>query len=339
VTLGKRYSAILTVARAVLGIVLLVSVLRSGGAWESLKGLLGFAWLIGLLNAVPFVGASIEALRLGVLFGAQGLNVPFRAGFRVVAIGTLFNLWIPGGTGGDMMKLYYLSQRHRGRGVEVATILVVDRAVALFALLVLIVGLILAQRGIAGPTPTLERATAAVLACLVILLGLLAAIWSPRIRASRAYQTVILRWPLGRYFGRAADAMYAFKSRTSALVLAGVYSLAGHLLLAVSFAIAGTVLVPGVPSLLVSTLSLLGLVANALPITPGGVGVGEAAAEALFRAVGVPGGAALVAAWRVGMIGVCIAGAGLYIFGDKGTRLSTPAGPLEKSAAPTHPLA
>jgi uncharacterized membrane protein YbhN (UPF0104 family) len=73
-----------------------------------------------------------------------------------------------------------------------------------------------------------------------------------------------------------------------------------------------------VPSVLVATLSLLGLIANALPITPGGVGVGEAAAEALFRAVGVPGGAALVAAWRVGMIGVSIVGAGLYIFGDRG---------------------
>ena len=108
---------------------------------------------------------------------------------------------------------------------------------------------------------------------------------------------------------------------------------------AASFALAGSVLVPAVPAVLVSTLSLLGLVANALPITPGGVGVGEATAEALFRAVGVAGGAALVAAWRVGMLGVCVVGAGLYAFGHRGSRRTSAAPPaLEKPAAHTHPL-
>jgi uncharacterized protein (TIRG00374 family) len=316
-TSTRTRSALFVLARAVFGVALLVSVLKSGGAWESLKGMLAFIWLVAVLNVVPFIGGSIEALRLGVLFGAQGLRVPFWTGFRVVAIGTLFNLWIPGGTGGDVMKLYYLSQRNRGRGVEVATILLVDRAVALFALLVLIFGLLVVERSSPGVAPAIERAMLVVSIAIAVLLAGLLAMWSPQLRDSALHRWVTTNAPLGRYLGRAADAVYAFRSRPGALVAAGLYSLVGHLLLAGTFALAGTVLVPGVPPALVATLSLLGLVANALPITPGGVGVGEAAAEALFRAVGVPGGAALVASWRVGMIGVSIAGAGLYISGDR----------------------
>jgi glycosyltransferase 2 family protein len=334
-TAPRWRSTLFMIARAVLGVLLLVSVLKSGGAWESLKGMLGYVWLVAILNIVPFIGGSIEALRLGVLFGAQGLAVPFWTGFRVVAIGTLFNLWIPGGTGGDVMKLYYLSQRNRGRGVEVATILLVDRAVALFALLVLILSLLIAQRTAPGIAPAIERAMLVVTIGLGVLLVALLAMWSPRLRGSKLHRWITINAPFGRYLGRAADAVYAFRSKPGALVTAGLYSLAGHLLLAGSFALAGTVLVPSVPPALVATLSLLGLIANALPITPGGVGVGEAAAEALFRAVGVPGGAALVAAWRVGMIGVSIAGAGLYISGDRNRAARQGTDKLEESMGVT----
>src|SRR5438132_12271958 len=44
-------------------------------------------------------------------------------------------------------------------------------------------------------------------------------------------------------------------------------------------AMAAAVLLPGLSTLVASTLALLGIVANVLPVTPGGLGVGEAATE------------------------------------------------------------
>jgi glycosyltransferase 2 family protein len=304
----------LAVGRGVLGAALLVYVLRTGGAWTQLRELFGVLWLVALLNAFPLVGATVEALRLGVLFGAQHLHLPFRIGVRVVAIGALFNLWIPGGTGGDVMKLYYIAGRHTGRGVEVATILLVDRAVALFALLTLILALLLIQRPLML-VPVIRGATIGVAVVLGAILAGTAFIWSARIRASAVYRGVLARVPLGRHIARAADAAYRFRDHKTAILKAALLSMTGHALLAVTFAIAGTVLVPGLPPLVVGTLSLLGLVANALPVTPGGLGVGEAASEALFRSVGVPGGASLIAAWRVGTILICVLGAAYYIRG------------------------
>jgi uncharacterized membrane protein YbhN (UPF0104 family) len=307
-------SRLLTPARAVLGAALLVYVLRSGGAWEQLRELAGTIWLVALLNAMPLAGASIEAMRLGVLFGAQQLHVPFQTGVRVVAIGALFNLWIPGGTGGDVMKLYYIAGRHAGRGVEVATTLLVDRAVALFALLTMILVLLLAQPRLLE-VPVVRVAALIVAGALVSILAGTAVVWSSRVRASALYQGLLARIPLGRYVARAVDAVYRFRDQKTALLRAALLSMAGHVLLAFTFAIAGTVLVPGVPPLVASALALLGLVANALPITPGGLGVGEATSEALFRSVGVTGGASLIAAWRVGTIAISAVGAVFYARG------------------------
>src|SRR5262249_49897137 len=96
------------------------------------------------------------------------------------------------------------------------------------------------------------------------------------------------------------------------------------------FSAAAKVFIPNAPPLVVSLLSLLGLLANALPITPGGLGVGEAAFEGLFRSIGYTHGSQLILAWRAGMIALCGIGCALYIAGaDNGAQGS------EAPATPT----
>ena len=75
-TAARWRSTLFMIARAVLGVALLVSILKSGGAWESLKGMLGVVWLVAILNLVPFIGGSIEAVRLGVLFASPCRSGP-----------------------------------------------------------------------------------------------------------------------------------------------------------------------------------------------------------------------------------------------------------------------
>lgn len=105
------------------------------------KQLISAKWLLPWLSALTIFGAAIEAKRLGVLFSAQSMRLSFVEGCRAVAIAALFNFCIPGGTGGDVMKLYYLAADSRGRRVEIATLVFVDRAVALFCMLNLVVAL------------------------------------------------------------------------------------------------------------------------------------------------------------------------------------------------------
>ena len=67
----------------------------------------------------------------------------------------------------------------------------------------------------------------------------------------------------------------------------------------------------------ISMLAPLGLVANSLPVTPGGLGVGEAAFNRLFLIAGITGGADLLIGWRLLTIVLGIIGLTFYLQGRK----------------------
>lgn len=310
----RNFSAILRVA---LGVGLLYYVLKATGGWVAAKQLVSAKWLLPWLSALTVFAAAIEAKRLGVLFDAQGMRLSFVEGYRAVAIAALFNFCIPGGTGGDVMKLYYLAADSRGRRVEIATLVFVDRAVALFCMLNLVVALALLDGRLVWDHPLIGSLVAA---AAIGAMGLLAAgvvACSTRLRESHWYAYLMDRAPLRCYLTRAADALYVFRKNRAALAKAAALSLIVHLALLGVLSAAAKVFMPNAEPLTVSLLALLGLLANALPITPGGLGVGEAAFEGLFRSVGYGGGARLILAWRVGMLALCCLGCALYIAGAR----------------------
>src|SRR5262245_1065975 len=308
---------IFIILRVALGVGLLYYVLKMTGGWTAAKQLISAKWLLPWLSALTIFGAAIEAKRLGVLFGAQGMRLSFVEGYRAVSIAALFNFCIPGGTGGDVMKLYYLAADSRGRRVEIATLIFVDRAVALFCMLSLVVVLALLDGRLVWDYPLVGSLVAAAAVGAMGLLVVGAVACSTRLRESRWYAYLMERAPLHHYLGRVADALYVFRKNRSALARAAALSVVGHLaLIGVMSADARTFLANAEP-LTISLLALLGLLANALPITPGGLGVGEAAFEGLFRSVGYDGGARLILAWRVGMLTLCCLGCALYISGAR----------------------
>src|SRR5215471_12001248 len=306
-----------TILRVALGVGLLYYVLKVNGGWMAAKQLISTKWLLPWLSALTIFAAAFEAKRLGVLFGAQGMRLSFVEGYRAVAIAALFNYCIPGGTGGDVMKLYYLAADSRGRRVEIATLIFVDRAVALFCMLSLVVALALLDGRLVWDYPLIGSLVAAAAVGALGLLALGAGVCSTRLRESRLYGYLTERAPMRQYLERAAAALYVFRKNRAALARAAALAVVVHLaFLCVMFA-AAKAFIPNAPPLTVSLLALLGMVANAMPITPGGLGVGEAAFEGLFSSVGYGGGARLILAWRVGMLALCCLGCALYIAGAR----------------------
>jgi uncharacterized membrane protein YbhN (UPF0104 family) len=59
----------------------------------------------------------------------------------------------------------------------------------------------------------------------------------------------------------------------------------------------------------------LGFLANTLPVTPGGLGVGEAAFKMLFSMAGLAGGAEVLLGWRLLMILMGLLGLAFYVQG------------------------
>src|SRR5215470_11425303 len=213
----RRFFIIL---RAALGVVLLYYVLKKTGGLTTAKQLVSAKWLLPWLSALTILGAAIEAKRLRVLFGAQGMRLSFVESFRAVAIAALFNFCIPGGTGGDVMKLYYLAADSRGQRVEIATLVFVDRATALFCMLSLTVALAMLDGRLVLDYPLIGSLVAAAAVGAMGLLACGALACSTRLRKSRIYAYLMERAPLRNYLVRAADALYVFRKNKAALARA-----------------------------------------------------------------------------------------------------------------------
>ncbi len=305
-----------TCLRLILGIGLIYYILSTAGGFLEIKQLLYNPWVVVGLITLPFMGAVVESLRLGLLFKSQAITLSFSNGYRLVSIGALFNFVIPGGTGGDIMKLYYLASENRGRGVEVGTVLLVDRVVALFSMLFLTVGLALFNWQVVSSHILIKWLVVIAVLFMIGLLFFFSFSFSKRVKANKWLIKAINIIPFHHFVQRAFDAIHSFRDHKMVLIGAALWSLLGHFALVGIYLVVGRILIPDAPGIDTCLLSMLGMFANAIPITPGGLGVGEVAIDKLFTVVGYINGAQLMLAWRLGMIPVCILGGIFYIKGS-----------------------
>ncbi len=87
-----------------------------------------------------FVYGAIEviaAVRWQWLLRVQNIDLPWPRVFALVFIGVFFNFCIPGGTGGDVVKIFYLLKETPGRRAQALLSVLVDRIIGVISLAVL----------------------------------------------------------------------------------------------------------------------------------------------------------------------------------------------------------
>ncbi len=276
--------------------------------WELLAG--------GLLLVV--LQPVFHAVRWGLLLSAQGIRLTYAERLRLVLVGHFFNTFVPGATGGDIFRAYYVARGRREREAAVSSVLV-DRFLGLPPLvLILVVAAALNWeflRSISLARPLLWVVGGVVIGMPLLFalaagLGILdpqgAATWQDRIPGGRA---------LGR-FGRAMSSTLAQGRAIGTAVLVGFASHGATIGAAVLFGHAAGI--AGISLTQYVLLAPIGLTFNAIPLAPGGLGQGEVAFARLFEAAqpGLgPRGAAIMVCLRLGMILVGLAGGALYALG------------------------
>jgi hypothetical protein len=307
-----------TIFRIAIAIGLLVYLGASGAInWAALKGLMA-AWPLTLLALfVLLVDTGVAAWRLCVLLRPHGFHLSLLSSFRLTLIGVFFNACLPGGTGGDVVKIYYAAEGNRGRRTEVATVLLLDRAVGMFAMLLwpllaapFFPRMIAASSLLQGLLWTAGAAWVAMLVCMLV--GL-----SSRVRQSRLVTWMLRTLPLGRYVEQVVDTVHFYRRNVGTLLAAVAISLLALTINIVVMLIIAQAVVPTGYSWEMSMLIPLGLLANALPATPGGLGVGEAALNKLFAVVGLNGGAEILLGWRLLAMATGMIGLFFYLQGRK----------------------
>jgi len=315
--LTKITKHLYTAFRIILAVGMLYYLARSGLIeWSALSGLVS-SWHYTLLAIVLFfVATFLQAWRLQILINTH-LNLSFYASVRLTFIGLFFNTYLPGATGGDLVKIYYASKGNPGSKTEVVTIFFIDRFIGLFSLLSLPLlmapffwNLIEQQSTLKGLLIISLAVSTGII--LVVTLG-------ARFDAdnSRFLGFIERKIPFGDIFRRAINTMHAYRYQKKIIFKAIGCSLFLQLIMVyVSLSIAQAINKDGA-SLEMTILVPLGYLANALPVTPGGIGVGEAAMESLFALFQLPGGAEMMIGWRIVMVIAGLAGLAFYLKGEK----------------------
>ena len=320
----------LGVIQTAVGLGVLAWLLLSGAIdWHSIGRLLTVGWVLPTAAGLSLVNYAFMSWRLRVLMQAQDLRLPFLAAYRLTVTAAFFSWVIPGGTGGDLVKMYFLGRWYPGKVTEAITITLWDRAIGLatFLMLGLIAAAFMPNLALSLPaiTSLLITCVAALLVGGVVLALALHTDWTQR-------------WPLATLerFGRAGQTvlrmfrvMHAYRRRLGSLVAGVILSLCAQAcLLATAYSLA-TVVVDGGARPVMLVVLPIGWVTNALPISPGGLGVGEAAQEQLFKLVGLSGGAAVSISWRAVAIVMSLPGLWFYF---RGRRPPSVPGPSEHAA-------
>lgn len=301
--------------RVLLGVVLFWFVASRTGGWSlALPALTSPALLLPVV-IFSIVAAYVESLRFIPLVRSQGVSISFGQAFRLVTAAFAFNFCIPGGAIGDVSKVFYLRAARTEKAWELATVVFVDRLVGLCSMLLTIILLGAMNWSFVRGSPlflSLFLIAALILAGILLFAAVCLSTHAP---LRRVLAKAVSFMPFSRYLSRIANALFRFSDHRAALVQSVSFSLVGNLASVAMFTALGWVLFAQSPFPVPAFLSLLGMFANAVTITPGGLGVGEAAFDRLFVEAGLIGGAAMMILWRVGMLPLCLLGLAFYLGG------------------------
>jgi hypothetical protein len=258
--------------------------------WEDITKVLSepFDWKYIFLGfSLTLVIIFIGVVRWRMLLSTQGAKVPMLQILRLNFIGYFFNLFIPGATGGDVMKAYYIATIFPEKKAEVAMTVFLDRFLGLYGLF-LVAGIALAVNfNVLWANPDL-RIIIIILAALIVggLVFWILAL-SPAVKNSNTLRRIGAKIPGHRLIGRIYIAVYAYRNRPGQVILAVVISMFAHIFNILGNFFFAKALGMNVDVTTFFFIVAIGLFINAIPIAPMcGLGVGEMAYMKLFELAG-----------------------------------------------------
>ena len=271
--------------RILIGIAVLVVLYNFGNLdFEALVPLSRAPWTVVAAGALVFMTLPLMTLRWAILLRALDIAIPIFPLFRIICISAFVSQVLFGPTSADAVRgIYAWRVLHRGAG-RVAISILVDRVVGLFALIFLAVALVTLRWERVRAVPELTVLTLSLVACAVVVLVsgavLLAApsllLWNPLVLHPHHR--------ISRFLNQVQDVLMAFRHRPAAICAIVLLSLMIQSSTVIAFVIiARSLRIGGLSLLDVSVAAPLAIVANILPFTPGGLGVGEAAFDQLCR--------------------------------------------------------
>lgn len=267
-----------------LAVGLIVWFVRNGSL--DLKMILQILTPVRVAVVLALVGAQIfiNNYRWQLLMQAQGLIVSSAKTFPLSLIGMFFNYAMPGGVGGDVVKGYYLIQKHPDFRAGAIISIFMDRMIGFFIMIMTAaIALIWKWQTVLQSDALTSLATGVILLAAAFI-GFFIFSLSRRVQNFGFVKFVFEKIPLGKTIERVYVRLHAFRSHLPTLYKAFALSFFAQFGTIIAVALIGQW--AGVNELALGDymfLVPLGTVATAIPISPAGIGVGQAAFYFLFN--------------------------------------------------------
>ena len=229
----------------------------------------------------------INNYRWLILLRAQGLASSARYTLPLTFIGLFFNFVMPGGVGGDVVKGYYLLQDHPRQRFAGAISILVDRLVGFFVM----VGTAFIALFFNWDSVSHSRELQSVSLAVTALFGgfvLFFTLALSRRLGRQVFDTwfghlLFEKMPGGRKIRRIYDQVHAYRNEPKAILYSIFLSLLTQLpTVGFVYAVALAMGITEIPLAVFFFLVPVGVVVMAMPISPAGIGVGQAAFYFLF---------------------------------------------------------
>lgn len=239
-----------------------------------------------VMICMSLVGVTLylASERWRVIMASQGFHLSRWMTFRLTFVGLFFNFFVPGGVGGDVVKAYYVARTNTERKFLSVFTILLDRVLGLFAMSVMAVASLALDFAFIWNHPQLH-----VVAVVLILLmtgftvgGAIA--FSRRFRHSRRLNKIMRNIPGHHRIHQLWDSLLLFRHHKIAFAKAFALSIVGQVCSVFVFIQCGTLLGYHLPLHLYFVAVPIGFMITAIPISPAGIGVGQAAFLFLFNA-------------------------------------------------------
>ena len=273
--------------------------------------------LIVLSLLIMFVAIFVTFYRWKLLLKGQNIILSNKEIISLGFIGIFFTSVMPGAVGGDIIKSVYIAKKVKGRTVSSVLTVLLDRIIGLAALIMICsVGLLINLKTVLHNT---ELTSLGIIIFLSLLTTIIMTFFglSRKVRKNVFFNKLINKLPLSGFINKVYDSFHAYRDNHKYLTYSLLLSFVNHALNITIFYLIALAL--GFDQLGIFAYFFivpLGLITMAIPLTPAGIGVGQAAFLKLFEwSMGIKTtvGADAITIWQALFILVSLVGAVFYI--------------------------
>ncbi len=304
-TRRSRLRAWISIAlRYAFGIFLVYWLLRTNALDLSpLRAISGELVAQGML--LGFSVTAISTARIQALLRDQGVIVSYRRCFACNAIGLFYSLFLPGGISGDAARAFYFFRDAPSKRIAVVGALLIDRFLGLITLIAL--GILSGMFIVSVVRDVVPYLLGSALVLVALVVGLIIALrYEIEHRETAGAHRLLRLWEKIRgMFARLHLNNYSVRTLGVSILLSALMNV---LMIFIIF-LCSNLNQSGLGLMEVAAVSPLGLLTNAIPLSPGGLGVGEKSFDVLYKALGGMNGAGSFLITRIFLYSPALVGA------------------------------